>query len=201
MKCIGITGGVGCGKTEILQHIQKNYRCKIVLSDLLAKELQQPGKPCYEPLVKLLGEKVLDENGKLEPSKMAKIIFADEELLKQVNEIVHPMVVKTIVEDIRKANKSKQYDFFFVEAALLIEAGFDKICDELWYIYADEAVRKIRLQISRGYSEEKILQIMASQMPEETFRKYCKVVIDNSGNLADSKKQVDKVLEAYLCQM
>lgn len=200
MKSIGITGGVGSGKSELLSHIRDKYRCKIILSDLLAKELQEKGKPCYSPLVTLLGTEILDENGNIRKDKMAEKIFSDEVLLTKVNEIIHPAVVKAIVDDMDESKKSGCFDFFFVEAALLIETGFDKICDELWYIYTNENVRRDRLKASRGYSDEKINGIIASQLPEETFRKYCKVVIDNSGNLTDSKKQVDEILEAYLCQ-
>lgn len=200
MKSIGITGGVGSGKSELLSHIRDKYRCKIILSDLLAKELQEKGKPCYGPLVTLLGTEILEENGNIRKDKMAEKIFSDEALLTKVNEIIHPAVVKAIVDDMNESKKSGCFDFFFVEAALLIETGFDKICDELWYIYTNENVRRERLKASRGYSDEKINGIIASQLPEETFRKYCKVVIDNSGNLTDSKKQVDEILEAYLCQ-
>lgn len=200
MKSIGITGGVGCGKSEILSHIREKYRCKIILSDLLAKQLQEKGQACYEPLIRLLGADVLDSDGSINKSKMAEKIFSDEIILKQVNDIIHPAVVKTIVEDMEACKKSGHYDFFFVEAALLIETGFDKICDELWYIYTKDDIRRERLKVSRGYSDDKINGIMASQLPEKTFREYCKVVIDNSGSLESSKKQVDEILEAYLCQ-
>ena len=84
--------------------------------------------------------------------------------------------------------------FFFIEAALLIECGYLNIVDEMWYIYAREDIRRKRLKESRNYTDEKINAIMDSQLKEEEFRKYCKVVIDNSGSLEDSYEQIDREL-------
>ena len=98
------------------------------------------------------------------------------------------------------AKKKGEISLFFVEAALLIENGFDKICDEMWYIYARESVRRERLGRSRGYSEEKITAIMGKQLSESVFRERCQVMIDNSASLPESIRQIDQVLEAYQWQ-
>lgn len=96
--------------------------------------------------------------------------------------------------------KNRKILLFFVEVTLLIENGFDKICDEMWYIYTEESVRRERLTRSRGYSAEKINAIMRGQLSENVFRKNCQVVIDNSGSLAESIRQIDQILEAYQWQ-
>lgn len=200
MKTIGITGGVGSGKSEILSYIRDHYPCEIVLADDLAKELQEPGKACYAPLTKLLGKDILGPDGRIIRKTMAEQIFSDSSLLEKVNALVHPAVTAEILRRIEEAKKSRKIFLFFVEAALLIENGFDKICDEMWYIYANEKVRRERLAVSRGYSEEKICAIMASQLPETDFRNKCQVVIDNSGSFSESIRQIDQVLEAYQWQ-
>ena len=82
----------------------------------------------------------------------------------------------------------------------MIECGFLSYVDEMWYIYADEQVRRERLKKARGYSEEKIENIMAKQLPEQKFRENCDFVIDNSGELADSYRQIDRKLEAFTWQ-
>lgn len=92
-----------------------------------------------------------------------------------------------------------------IEAALLIEDHYEEICDELWYIYAEPQVRRERLRASRGYSDEKISAIFASQLSDEEFRKHCQAVIDNSGCIEEAYKeiqgQIDKALEiAYLLE-
>ena len=196
MKVIGITGGVGAGKSEVLKLIRDMCRCIIVTADELARSLEVKGEVCYEPLVALLGEDVLKEDGEIDAKKMAKMIFADgaEDKLAAVNAIVHPAVKERILSMIDEAKRSKKYDLFFIEAALLIEDGYDRIVDELWYVYADEKVRRERLKKSRNYSDEKITDIMDSQSGDDVFRRYCSVVIDNSGNISDTKKQLEEVL-------
>lgn len=200
MKTIGITGGVGSGKSEILLYIREHYPCEIVLADDLAKQLQEPGQACYEPLVALLGKDIVGEDGRIIKPMMADRIFGDSALLEKINALIHPAVVAEILRLRDLAGKNEKIRLFFVEAALLIENGFDKICDEMWYIYAKESVRRERLKASRGYSEEKITAMMARQLPESEFRKNCQVVIDNSASLAESIRQIDQVLEAYQWQ-
>lgn len=196
MKVIGITGGVGSGKTEVLNLIDGMTKCVIIRADELAKSLEVRGEVCFDPLIELLGEGVLQENGEIDPKKMAQMIFAEESgnLRDKVNGIVHPAVKKRILSMIKEADNEKKVEFFFIEAALLIEDHYDLIVDELWYIYADENVRRQRLRDSRGYSDEKINRIMATQSSDEVFRKYCKVIIDNSGTLEDTRRQLENLL-------
>ena len=200
MRFIGITGGVGAGKSEILKYIAKHYRCEIYLADDVARRIQQSGTECFRRLVDLLGTTVLGEDGELDRKKMAELVFSDSKLLEQVNAIVHPAVKTYLLLRLEAAKKKQEVELFFVEAALLIETGYGDIVDEMWYIYANDSVRAKRLQENRGYHKEKIEQIMASQLSEEAFRKASTFVIDNSGSLADSYQQIDKKLEAFTWQ-
>ena len=200
MRFIGITGGVGAGKSEILGYIRKNYSCEIYLADEVAHLVKQPGTGCYDALVELLGQDVTDESGQIDKGTMADKIFANPALLEQVNGIIHPAVRKFLLERLEEAEAAGETELFFVEAALLIEGGYLALVDEMWYIYADEAVRRERLRASRGYSEEKIARIMSSQLTEEQFRENCDFIIDNSGNLADSYRQIDRRLADLKCQ-
>lgn len=200
MKTIGITGGVGSGKSEVLKYLKNEYNSRILIADEAAHLLQEKGQSCYAKLVALLGSEVLTPNGEIEKQKMADLIFQDEELLKKVNALIHPSVIQFIIDEINRERKYGILDFFFVEAALLIENGFDVIVDEMWYIYTEESVRRKRLRDSRSYTDEKTTGIMARQLPEEAFRKACRVVIDNSGNFEDTKKQIDQKLGEYLWQ-
>jgi len=194
MKVIGITGGVGAGKSEVLSYIKSKYNCRIILADDVGNQVKLPGESCYNSLCKLLGDSVLDENGYIIKEKMAAMIFPDKELLEKVNAIIHPAVEAYILAEIEKEKKRKQYDFFFVEAALLIECGYGTHLDEMWYVFARKEVRKARLMSARQYSEEKIKSIMNGQLSEDEFRKHCKVVIDNSDDFEVTKQQIDKIL-------
>ena len=194
MWIIGITGGVGAGKSSVLDYIEEKCNCRIVLADDVGNRVKLPGEICYNRLVELLGSDILDENGFIDKVRMAAAIFTDEELLLKVNAIIHPAVKEYILGEIRKEKEANKLDYFFVEAALLIECGYGAHVDELWYIYASEDVRRKRLKESRGYSDEKISAIMQGQLAEEEFRKACAVIIDNSGEFDDTKKQIDKLL-------
>ncbi len=199
MRFIGITGGVGAGKSEILDYIRKHYSCEIYLADQVAHLVKQPGTKAYQALLSLLGQDVAGRDGLIDKGLMADRIFADPSLLEQVNGIIHPAVKAFLLERLERARVAGQVDFFFVEAALLIEGGYLALVDEMWYIYADEAVRR-RLKASRGYSEEKIARIMSSQLGEAQFRESCDFVIDNSGELAESCRQIDRRLSGLKCR-
>ena len=192
MKVIGITGGVGSGKSLILNYIKDHYNCEIIMADDLAKDLCKKGELCYKPLVKLLGKDVLGKDEEIDRSVMAQKIFSDDSLRTGVNNIIHPGVKKFILKRIAYLRRKKTRDFLFIEAALLIEDGYKDIVDELWYIYTDKAVRRERLKKSRGYSDEKIDSIMASQLSEEEFRLNSDFEIDNSG---DSEVSFSKIRE------
>lgn len=196
-RFIGITGGIGAGKTEILNYIRQHYRCEIYLADSAAHEVKEPGTECYRELVALLGEDVTGPDGRIDRGRMAEKIFSDGELLEQVNGIIHPAVKQYLLERLEAAREKGSVELFFVEAALLIECGYRELADELWYVYADEETRRRRLRESRGYSGERIDSILSSQLSEEQFRENCDFVIDNSGTLTESFAQIDRKLEAF----
>lgn len=200
MKFIGITGGIGAGKSELLRYIQKHYRCEIYLADQVAHTVKEPGTPCFDRLVELLGRDIVGGDGQIDRAAMAEKIFADESLLQKVNDILHPAVKEFLLERLEAARSSGEAELFFVEAALLIEAGYGGLVDEMWYVFADEEVRRERLRRDRGYSKERIDNVLRRQLSEEAFREGCDFVIDNSGSLEESCRQIDRKLEAFTWQ-
>ncbi len=200
MRTIGITGGVGAGKSALLEYIKERYHAHVLMADEAAHLVKEPGGKCYDKLVLLLGKEILNADGTINKKQMAEKIFADGEILEKVNQIIHPAVKELIVQEIAEKKAEGKTDFFFVEAALLIEDGYERILDELWYVYARTQVRRDRLRESRSYSDKKIDQIIQKQLSEEAYRRHCRVVIDNSGSLADACRQIDEKLEEYLCQ-
>ena len=201
MQIIGITGGIGAGKSQVLQYIQNHYKCRVILADDVGNEVKLPGKICYNQLVDLLGNDILDKEGFIQKEKMAARIFFNKELLLQVNAIIHPAVMDYILTEIQKEKEAGIQDFFFVEAALLIECGYASHVDEMWYVYASDEIRRERLRANRHYSDEKITSIMKGQLQEEEFRKHCQVVIDNSDDFSKTEKQIDKILGDKLWKM
>lgn len=180
MRVIGITGGVGAGKSAILDYVETNFRAGVLKADEIAHGLMQPGTRCYVELRRLLPENVFLEDGQLDRPALSKLLFERDDLRAEVNAIVHPAVKVQIIDKIAKEREIGALDYMMVEAALLIEDHYDEVCDELWYVYASEDTRRRRLMESRGYSEEKVAQIFASQLTEGQYRKHCQVVIDNN---------------------
>ena len=198
MKVIGITGGIGAGKTAVLSYMEKNYNCRILLADEAAHQVKEPGETCYFRLVELLGKEILDEEGRINRQRMAEKIFASPGLLARVNGVIHPAVKERILSVIRRERKASVHDFLVIEAALLIEEGYLDVVDVMWYVHAGEETRRKRLKKSRGYSDEKIDSIMTKQLSEEQFQQYCQVVIDNDISFEDTCRQVDQALESCL---
>ena len=157
--------------------------------DEVAKDLQKRGGACYQEIIDYFGTEILGEDQELDRKKLAAVVFQDEKKRRRLNEIVHPQVKHFVEQDIEE-KKSRKVPLYVIEAALLPEAGYEQICQEMWYIYTREEVRRERLKQSRGYSDEKISQMMASQSSEAAFRAACQVVIDNSGTFEETKKQI-----------
>ena len=195
MKTIGITGGVGAGKSLVLNYLQNHYNARVYLADDIANDLKLPGQSCYDKIIELLGRNIIDSDGLIDKNKMAEKIFSHKELLDEVNRIIHPAVKEYVLSQIELERKKGEIDYFILEAALLIEEGYDRILDELWYIHADTSVRSRRLKETRNYTRDKIDHIMASQLSETEFRKHCKVVINNNSDEEALYSQIDHILE------
>ena len=195
---IGVTGGVGSGKSTVLQYMESEYGALILRTDDLAREMMEPGGACYEEVMELFGRDVLQEDGTFDRAGIAARVFDDPELLERLNSITHPAVIRQITETVEKAELQGIKIICLESALFLDEQGRKKgneSYDELWYVYADEGVRRERLKASRGYSEEKISAIIANQVSEEMLRKNCDAVIDNSGEFSLTEKQIDRLLE------
>lgn len=191
MKIIGITGGVGSGKSRVLSYLEEQHHAVICQADHVAWELQKPGKTGYLEIVARFGDGILNVDQTINRNVLGSIVFADAAARRKLNEIMHPAVKEAIRKRIME-EQTRGTKVFVVEAALLLEDHYDEICDELWFIYTETTIRRERLKESRGYSYEKIDGMMASQLSDDTFREECDVVIDNSGAFEETCRQIDK---------
>lgn len=194
MRVIGITGGVGSGKSRVLSYLESKYHAVICQADHVAWKLQEPGEQCYQEIVSFFGTSVLCPDGSIDRSALGSIVFSDADKMQRLNQIMHPAVKSYILEWISQ-EEEKGTAYFIIEAALLLEERYQLICHEIWYIYCDETLRRIRLKESRGYTDEKISAMMAAQLPEQTFRENCQVVIDNSGDFEHTCVQVERAIK------
>ncbi len=194
MKIIGITGGVGSGKSRVLSYLEERWGAVVCQADHIAWQLQKPGEQCYQKIVQHFGNIILNEDGTINRNVLGQIVFQEQEELLVLNQMMHPAVKESILHQIQK-RRSEGCSCFVLEAALLLEDGYNAICDELWYIYTEQSLRRQRLKDSRAYSDEKINGIMATQLPDEFFREQCEVIIDNSGDFEDTCYQIDKEMK------
>lgn len=194
MKIIGITGGVGAGKTEVLEYLNNKYGASICQTDKVAKKLQKKGGICYDAIVEHFGRDILNEKEELDREKLSDIVFSNPEELDVLNRIVHP-AVKDEVDRIVQHEKRKNTNLLIIESAILIEANYSDMCDELWFIYVEDSARRNRLYYSRGYDNKKIDEIIKAQLPKEQFLKNCDRVIDNSGVFAETMLQLDNIIK------
>lgn len=195
MKLIGLTGGIGAGKTTVLKALGRVARVRILIADEIAHDLMEPGTPCYQKLREVFAQDaVFREDLSFDRSALAAVLFSDEKKRKKLNGIVHPAVKQYIIGEAKKERLLDRYDYVIVEAALLIEEHYDEICDELWYVYASQETRKKRLMRDRGYSEEKAESIFAAQLSDESYRAHCAHVIDNDGDIEHVYKQLESLM-------
>ena len=194
---IGITGGVGAGKSTVLNILKREYHAEIILTDLVAHELMQPGTACYEKLVAVLGTDVLAEDGTFDKVKLGQIMFNNKETMGTVNRIVHPAVREEVAGRIEASSRKR----IVIESALLIEANFKPLCDEIWYVYVSTQERVKRLYEQRGYSEVKSYSIIYNQLSHEQFRRYCDRLIDNSSSREYTRRQICEFMKAISEQM
>lgn len=199
MRFIGITGGIGAGKSVVMDYL-KNHTCsEVVLADDLAKELMSPGHDLNQKLQKVLSKEsfanpVFKEDGTIRKEAFAAYVLSDDRLRESVNALVHPAVKEEVLRRVKAHREKKDVDYFFLEAALLIEDGYKALCDELWYIYVTEENRRKRLKENRGYDDSRIDEAFRMQLEEYEFLDACCVTIDNNGTKEETYEQLERVL-------
>lgn len=197
-KVLGITGGVGAGKSTILDYLKERYHACVILADEVGKQLQMPGEWCFAQIAERFGTSVLQVDGNLDRKVLASLVFRDEKELSWLNGLMHPAIKQKIISIIQEYKKQERCSMIVLEAALLLEDHYDQMCDEVWYIYTDREVRTARLQRDRGYSIEKINNIIANQLSDQMYRTKCNLVIDNSAdNVENTYDQIDKGLKEH----
>lgn len=193
---IGLTGGVGAGKSEVLSYLGSKDYCQVYELDKVAHQLQKPGQRCYEMMLEYFGSDILDEEGYIDREKLSKKVFTSKASLDKLNEIIHPQVMEYIQHEIQHIDS--KIGIILIEGALLIEAGYRSCCHELWYVHATKEVRQQRVIQSRGYTREKFEGIHNNQLGENEFTKACDRIIDNSKDKEELYTNIEYQLKSLL---
>lgn len=196
MHVIGLTGGVGSGKSLAAQLLKELAGAELLIADNLGHLAMQKGSAGYEKIVHTFGDGILEPGGEIDRERLAQEVFDKEECLQQLNSIIHPEVKKYIEHYI--AQRRTDEGTIILESAILFETGCDSLCDEVWYVRVPEEVRIKRLGESRGYSREKCQAIMAQQMTEEAFRSRCGQTVCNDGSVETLKEELKRCLDVSM---
>lgn len=198
MKVYGITGGAGTGKSEVIKMLQENFGGCVIMSDKVARELMQKGNISYQLIVEYFGRDILMDDGEIDRKKLADHVFNNKEALEKLNSMTHPYVKNEIRKLIAEAEASGECRFVALESAILLECGYEDICDEFWYVYTKPEIRRQRMKETRNYSDEKVDSVMRNQQPDEVFFEQCSFVIENNTTLSDVYDQLKEKLDQQL---
>ena len=185
-----IFGGVGSGKSVALKFLEQAYGAEIIGMDETAHALYEPGREGWKEVIRLLGEGVLKEDRTLDRGRMADILYRDPELMKRLNSVIHPLVYA----EVDRRLKNSAAELTVVETAL---PSGDRSADydERWYVYTPAGVRKERLMRDRGYTAERVAEIMGKQPPDEAYAKLSDWILVNDGTPEELRIKIAERLE------
>ncbi|MBL7183333.1 MAG: dephospho-CoA kinase [Anaerolineae bacterium] len=184
---IGLTGNIATGKSAVSEMLER-LGAEAIDADALAHEVMEKGTPVWQAVVQEFGQGILGREGSINRKKLGSIVFADEAALRRLEALVHPAVIARTEELIQ----SSQEPVVVVEAIKLIEAGMDKTCDALWVVTCSKEQQLARLVEQRGLTEEEARQRIEAQPPQEAKLALADVIIDNSGSLDETWRQVKR---------
>jgi len=195
MKIIGLTGGIGTGKSTVSNYlIEKGF--KIADADKIAREIVMPGMPALEEIRNVFGESVINEDGSLNRKALGAIVFKDENKRKTLESITMSKICEVIEERTNEYRNTEKH-IAFIDAPLLFEAGLDRLTDEIWVVDADIEVRLERVMKRDNISREAVMDRINSQFAKDFLLSKADVILDNSGTLEELIAQIDKLLGEY----
>ncbi len=191
MRVIGLTGGVGSGKSLVAQILKQETGAELILTDDVGHIVTDKGGSAFDLVVERFGNEIVSETGEIDRKRLADIVFNDKKAIKDLNDIVHPKVKEYIEQYIE--NRKEKAGNIILESAILFETECDKYCDEIWYVYVPRNIRIERLKDSRGYSVEKCEAVMASQKPDDFYISRSDRVIKNDGSVEKLREYLKNI--------
>lgn len=190
---IGLTGNIGSGKSTVSRRLAE-LGAEVIDTDLVSRDVVAPGTPGLERIVREFGAGVLNGNGELDRARMASLVFENPEARARLEAIVHPEVIRVVSRRILEYREGRaSAPVLVVEVPLLIESGMYRMMDEIWVVTVSRNVQVERVIARSGLSGEDVLKRINAQMPQEEKCKYADRIIDNSGSIDETIRQVDAI--------
>jgi len=182
MLVIGLTGSIGTGKSEAARQLEA-LGASVISADQVGHEAYTPNTQAWEQVVAAFGEDILQEDGEIDRRKLGALVFSDPGQLEKLNQIMHPRMARMVADKI-EVLRSQGVNVVVVEAALLFEAGWDSLVEEVWVTDSSDQVVIERLKERNGMSEGEARKRISSQMDRTERLERSDYVIENSGNMA-----------------
>lgn len=196
MKVIGITGGIGSGKSTVSDIIKKN-NFPVIDCDEISRELTQKDNTVLDEIRRCFGASVFDDNGNLLRQDLANIVFSDSSKKESLEDIVITRIFEIVQDDLSK-HRSLGTKLVFIDAPLLIETGLNRLCDICVLVTADIETRINRVEKRDGISRDRVLERINNQMPESEKKAVADELIDNSGSIEYLNNSVERLINKYV---
>lgn len=193
MKIIGLTGGIGSGKSTVARSLQE-HRFPIVDADLIAREIVEPGQPALAELTKEFGEDILNADGSLDRGLLASRAFTNKDTTQRLNNITHPRINQRTQELFDEARENGAEAVIY-DMPLLIDKGLHKDMDATIVVHAAEHVRLERLTTKRGLDVDDVRRRINAQIDDETRKQHADILLDNNGTEEDLTKQIAEAVD------
>ncbi len=200
MYLIGLTGGIGSGKSTVSNMLKSNGE-HIIDADKIAREITKDGAAAVSQLARIFGNEILIKEGVLDRKKLADIVFSDPDKKKELDTFMMIRIVSDINIELERLSKERRV---FLDAPLLFESGLDSICDEIWSVFTDMDTRIERIIERDGIKKNQVTDRIKSQMPDEDKVAKSQVTIDNNGSIENLRetvmmqlKNLDERIDAY----
>lgn len=195
MKVIGVVGGMGSGKSTIVGLVSEIVNTYVINADAIGHSILKKGNPGYIPVLETFGDQILELDGEINRSALAKIVFSDPEQLQKLNNISHPLIHNRVKKEIDFALKNKSYDYIVVDAALLIEIRLVELVHQVWGVYVPQEVQVQRVMLRNSLSKEEALRRIRAQLPWDQIKKIINVEINNTATIEHTKEQIKNLLK------
>ena len=192
MGYFGLTGGVASGKSTVARMFEE-LGAKVIDADRIGHELLGSTQPPYNEIVRRFGKEVLDASGEIDRRRLGAIVFSDAAKLRELNAILHPRIIERVEADAQRYRAQDPRAVILVDAALIFEAGIGSRFEKLLVAWCPPEMQIERLMAKAGLSRKKAEQRVASQIPSDEKRRRADYVIDCSGSLEDTRKQVERL--------
>lgn len=187
---IGITGGIGSGKSEVTRYL-RSLGEKVICADEVSRQVVEPGEPGAQAIKQAFGEEHFNSDGTLNRKSLASHVFADKSLTRKLNDILHPIIIKRI-SDLSSNSEGR----VFLDVALLIQSGMHKTVDRLWLVTANLDTRIQRVQRRDKTDKQSVLRRIENQLSDLEMSNYADDIIENNGSIIELHNRIDELIDS-----